>query len=65
MGSAFAEANYADAMTDNNMLQDSKSVPEIEEPQQWEENGVNWSKAADGTLSYYDEASASWLVYEQ
>ena len=65
MGSAFAEANYADAMTDNNMPQDSKSVPEIGEPQQWEENGVNWSKAADGTLSYYDEASASWLVYEQ
>ena len=52
MGSAFAEANYADAMTDNNMPQDSKSVPEIGEPQQWEENGVNWSKAVDGTLSY-------------
>jgi hypothetical protein len=44
---------------------ESKELPQIDEPQQWEENGVNWSKAADGTLSYWDEASSSWLVYDQ
>ena len=65
LGSAFAQANYADEATNRNMSGDSKALPEIAEAQQWEENGVNWSKAADGTLSYYDEASASWLVYEQ
>ena len=64
VGSVFAEANHADAMTEQNM-NSSKALPEITEPQQWEEGGVNWSKAADGTLSYYDEASGSWLVYQQ
>ena len=64
VGSVFAEANHADAMTEQNMGS-SKALPEIAEAQQWEEGGVNWSKAADGTLSYYDEASGSWLVYQQ
>ena len=41
----------------------AKELPQIEEAtqaetseaQQWEENGVHWSQAADGTLSYWDE----------
>lgn len=44
-----------------------KSVPDISvagEPAQWEENGVNWSRDANGTLSYYDEGSAAWLEYQ-
>jgi len=65
VGSAFAEANQADSMSEAHFGGESKELPQIDEPQQWEENGVNWSKAADGTLSYWDEASSSWLVYDQ
>ena len=65
VGSAFAEANQADSMSEAHFGGESKELPQIDEPQQWEEDGVNWSKAADGTLSYWDEASSSWLVYEQ
>lgn len=65
VGSAFAEANQADSMSEAHFGGESKELPQIEEAQQWEEGGVNWSKAADGTLSYWDEASSSWLVYEE
>ena len=73
--SPFAAVNYQDQATEANMSQmyESKAVPEIEQQQQpiqtqqenqtWEENGVHWSMAPDGTLSYYDEATQSWLVY--
>ncbi len=69
--SPFAEATYQDTATEANMagMYDSKEVPTIEQPevqqqnQTWEENGVHWSMAPDGTLSYYDEATQSWLVY--
>jgi len=48
-----------------------KSLPELgqaavapaADPVQWEENGVHWSKAADGSLSYYDAASGAWMPY--
>ena len=51
----------------------AKELPQIEEAtqaetseaQQWEENGVHWSQAADGTLSYWDEGSQSWEIYNQ
>ena len=66
MGSAFAEANYADSQTESRMNAPDKSVPTIgETSQEWEEDGVNWSKAADGTLSYFDASSESWIVYDQ
>lgn len=65
MESAFAEANYEDAATAQNMVAEVKNLPEIAETQEWEEDGVHWSKAADGTLSYYDAGSESWLVYDQ
>ena len=66
MGSAFAEANYADSQTESQMNASDKSVPTIgETSQEWEEDGVNWSKAADGTLSYFDASSESWIVYDQ
>ena len=64
VGSVFAVDSHDDAMAEQNMSS-SKALPEIAESQQWEEGGVNWSKAADGTLSYYDEASGTWLVYQQ
>ena len=65
--SPFATQNYTDTATDTHMgTEASKELPVIaeEEPQQWEEAGVNWSKAADGSLSYYDTASSSWVPYE-
>ena len=64
--SPFATQNYTDTATDAHMgTEASKELPVIaEEPQQWEEAGVNWSKAADGSLSYYDTASSSWVPYE-
>ena len=65
-GSPFAAQNYADSATDSNMsYESSKQLPAIaEEAQQWEEDGVNWSKASDGSLSYYDSASGSWIPYQ-
>ena len=42
----------------------SKELPTIAEPQQWEENGVHWSRDAEGNLSYYDTGSAAWVPYE-
>jgi hypothetical protein len=65
VGSAFAEANHRDSMTETQFGEESKEVPQIEEPQQWEEGGVSWSKNPDGTLYYYDEATSSWLDYQQ
>ena len=64
--SQFAAQNYTDSATDSNMgFQSSKQLPAIaEETQQWEEAGVNWSKAADGSLSYYDSASGTWIAYQ-
>jgi len=69
--SPFAETTYQDTATETNMAEmyDSKEVPTIEQQgvqqqnQTWEENGVHWSMAPDGTLSYYDDATQSWLVY--
>ena len=73
--SPFAAVNYEDHATEANMAQmyESKAVPEIEQQQQpqqqqenqtWEENGVHWSMAPDGTLSYYDNATQSWLLFQ-
>ena len=71
--SPFAAVNYEDQATEANMGQmyESKAVPEIEQQQQpqqenqtWEENGVHWSMAPDGTLSYYDNATQSWLIFQ-
>ena len=65
--SPFAEQQYTDSATDSNMEYEAvKEIPSIgQEPQQWEENGVNWSKAADGSLSYYDSESGAWIAYQQ
>jgi hypothetical protein len=64
--SPFAAQNYAASATESNMAYEaSKQLPAIaEETQQWEEDGVNWSKASDGSLSYYDSASGSWIPYQ-
>ena len=57
---AASEAAFYQA--DNN-----KSLPEIvtpTEPTQWEEDGIHWSKDENDALSYYDNATESWLPYQ-
>ena len=46
---------------------DDKALPDLEgaaQPQQWEENGVHWNRAADGSLSFYDAGSGQWVPYQ-
>ncbi len=67
--SPFAEAAAnMDAATEEYMgaQEPAKDLPSIEagQPQQWEENGVHWSRDAQGNLSYYDAESGSWLAYQ-
>ena len=74
--SPFAAVNYEDQATEANIGQmyDAKAVPTIEQQQEpiqeqqqnqtWEENGVHWSMAPDGTLSYWDDATQSWLLFQ-
>ena len=59
-------AESMDAATEQNMGAQSKQLPSIEEagPQQWEENGVHWSRDEQGNLSYYDAASGQWVAYQ-
>jgi hypothetical protein len=67
--SPFAEATAAmDAATEQYMDQSaSKDLPELQQqqPHQWEENGVHWSRDANGQLSYYDAQSGAWVAYQQ
>ena len=35
------------------------------ERQEWEENGVKWSRSPEGTLFYYDAQSKDWIEYPQ
>ena len=59
----------------SHMYDDTKEVPDIQQQQEyqeqesqgnqtWEENGVHWSVAPDGTLSYYDDTTQSWILYQ-
>ena len=64
--SPFADAmDQMDAATEQNMGGADKALPSLEgaEPQQWEENGVHWSRDATGQLSYYDAGSGEWMPY--
>ena len=63
----FGEAtSNMDAATEQNMGGDSKNLPSLEasSPQQWEENGVHWSRDENGNLSYYDAQSNQWVAYQ-
>ena len=64
--SPFAVENNRDAASEAFMSNEStKELPEIQtESQEWEENGVNWSKSADGNLHYYDSESGQWVLYQ-
>ena len=65
--SPFGDAmDSMDAATEQNMGAESKDLPSLQAdaPQQWEENGVHWSRDADGNLSYFDAQSNQWLPYQ-
>ena len=65
--SPFAQAAASmDAATEQYMGQtESKDLPSLQEgPHQWEENGVHWSRDANGQLSYYDAQSGAWVAYQ-
>jgi len=64
--SPFATQSHGDTATEAFMNDESaKDLPAIEtESQQWEENGVNWSKSADGSLYYYDNETGQWIPYQ-
>ena len=55
-----------DSATEQNMAGASKDVPNLDasSPQQWEENGVHWSRDENGNLSYYDAQSGQWVAYQ-
>ena len=60
------DSSSTDGATEANMAQDPKAIPDLEQasPQQWEENGVHWSRDANGQLSYYNQDVGAWLPYE-
>ena len=68
--SPFAEAaNAMDAATELHMGSADKALPSLDDAtqqhQQWEENGVHWSKDAEGNLSYFDDGAQAWMPFEQ
>ena len=65
--SPFAQALDNDSVTEQQMASE-KSLPSIEDatgPQQWEENGVHWSRDEQGILSYFDTATNAWVPYQK
>ena len=68
--SPFSQVADADDITDTNMAQtdyQSKDIPQISQQQNqtWEENGVHWSVDENGQLSYFDEGTQSWQLFQQ
>lgn len=61
----FDSASSPDAASEQFAANEEKSLPSIESvSEQWEENGVHWSKDAEGNLSYFDAASQEWIPYQ-
>jgi len=68
--SQFTQVAETDDVTENNMAQtdyQSKDVPQISQQQNqtWEENGVHWSIDENGQLSYFDDGTQSWQLFQQ
>ena len=68
--SPFSQATNTDDLTETNMNQDNyqtKEIPQISEQQNqtWEENGVHWSVDENGQLSYFDDGTQSWQLFQQ
>ena len=64
--SPFAAENHNDTASEAFVSNEqTKQLPPIEtQSQEWEENGVNWSKSADGSLHYYDNETGQWILYQ-
>ena len=45
--------------------EETQLLQETTQNQEWEENGVKWSKNSEGTLYYYDAQSEQWIEYQQ
>lgn len=61
----FDSASSPDEASEQFAANEEKSLPSIESvSEQWEENGVHWSKDAEGNLSYFDAASQEWIPYQ-
>ena len=45
--------------------EETQLLEETTQNQEWEENGVKWSRNSDGTLYYYDAQSEQWIEYQQ
>ena len=61
----FESNQTTDSASEQFAAQEEKSLPSIHStPEQWEENGVHWSRDAEGNLSYFDATSQEWLPYE-
>jgi len=68
--SPFSQVAETDDVTESNMAQtdyQSKDVPQISQQQNqtWEENGVHWSIDENGQLSYFDNGTQSWELFQQ
>ena len=64
--SAMFDSNVTtDAASEQYAASEDKTLPSIESnAEQWEENGVHWSRDAEGNLSYFDAASQEWLPFQ-
>ena len=61
----FESNQTTDSASEQFAAQEEKSLPSIHSThEQWEENGVHWSRDAEGNLSYFDATSQEWLPYE-
>ena len=58
-----------DMATEHHMAGEDKALPSLEhatqQAQQWEEDGVHWSRDEEGNLSYYDNGAEAWMPYQQ
>ena len=58
--SPFTQQVVQQGQEETNLLQEAPA-----ERQEWEENGVKWSKNPEGVLFYYDAQSEQWIEYPQ
>ena len=61
----FESNNTTDSASEQFAASEEKSLPSIESAsEQWEENGVHWTRDSAGNLSYFDAASQEWLPFQ-
>ena len=61
----FDTIQTTDASSEQFAAEEEKALPNItSNAEQWEENGVHWSRDEQGNLSYFDASSQGWVPYE-